>query len=62
MNDFYTKYSAMKIGYELATPETFTFGPVPIDSKLGNNTMWSEQGDNTEVTYRADINLALGGQ
>ena len=39
----------------------FTFDPVPIDSKLGNNTIWSEQGD-TEVTYRADINLALGGQ
>ena len=43
---------------ELATPETFTFDPVPIDSKLGNNTIWSEQGD-TEVTYRADIDLAL---
>lgn len=38
----------------------FTFDPVPIDSKLGNNTLWAEQGD-TEVTYRADINLALGG-
>lgn len=38
----------------------FTFDAVPIDSKLGNNTIWSEQGD-TEVTYRADINLALGG-
>ena len=39
----------------------FTFDPVPIDSKLGNNTLWSEQGSDTEVTYRADINLALGG-
>ena len=45
--------------YVLATPETFTFDPISIDSKLGNNTIWSEQGD-TEVTYRADINLALG--
>lgn len=44
----------------LATPETFTFDPVPIDSKSGNNTLWSEQGS-AEVTYRADINLALGG-
>lgn len=43
----------------LATPETFTFDPVPIDSKLGNNTLWSEQGS-IEVTYRADIALALG--
>lgn len=47
--------------YPLATAETFTFDPVPIDSKLGNNTIWSEQGS-AEVTYRADINLALGGQ
>lgn len=50
-DDFYTKYSDMQIGYELATPETFTFDPVPIDSKLGNNTIWSEQGS-AEVTYR----------
>ena len=40
--------------------EPFTFDPVPIDSKLGDNTIWSDSGD-TEVTYRADINLALGG-
>lgn len=46
--------------YVLASFETFTFDPVPIDSKLGNNTIWSEQGS-AEVTYRADINLALGG-
>ena len=47
------------ISYPLATPETFTFDPVPIDSKLGANTIWSDSGD-TEVTYRADIALALG--
>ncbi|MGJ0669323.1 hypothetical protein, partial [Bifidobacterium pseudocatenulatum] len=52
-NDFYTKYSDMQIGYELATPETFTFDPVPIDSKLGNNTIWSEQGS-AEVTYYSE--------
>ena len=40
------------ISYPLATPETFTFDPVPIDSKLGNNTLWSEQGSSAEVTYR----------
>ena len=39
----------------------FTFEPVEINSRLGNNTMWSEQGD-TKVTYRRDIDLALGGQ
>lgn len=51
-DDFYTKYSDMQIGYELATPEPFTFDPVPIDSKLGNNTLWAEQGSSVEVTYR----------
>ena len=37
---------------ELATSIDFTFDPVPIDSKLGNNTILSEQGSNSEVTYR----------
>lgn len=61
-SDFKTSVSGVYLVYPLATPETFTFDPVPIDSKLGNNTLWSEQGSDTEVTYRADINLALGGQ
>ena len=61
--DWKTQYPDLiiEILVEIPTPEPFTFDPVPIDSKLGNNTIWSEQGD-TEVTYRADINLALGGQ
>lgn len=44
------------ISYPLATPEDFTFDTVPIDSKLGTNTLWSEQGD-TEVTYRKDSDI-----
>lgn len=56
----YLSSNSCKVAYPLATAETFTFDPVPIDSKLGNNTIWSDSGD-TEVTYRADINLALGG-
>ena len=59
-NEFKEAMSGKYVVYELATAEPFTFDPVPIDSKLGNNTIWSEQGY-TEVTYRADINLALGG-
>ena len=43
--------------YEKATPEDFTFTPVPIISRLGDNTMWSD-GD-LSVTYRRDIDLAL---
>ena len=36
----------------------FTFTPVPILSRLGDNTMWSDEGD-LSVTYRRDIDLAL---
>lgn len=54
--DFLTEQETLgtplEICYKLATPSDFTFDPVPIDSKLGNNTIWSEQGD-TEVTYRS---------
>ena len=49
----YLQSNSCEIAYPLATAETFTFDPVPIDSKLGNNTIWSEQGDTTEVTYRS---------
>ena len=61
LEDFIAKTANYELVYPLATPETFTFDPVSMDSKLGNNTLWSEQGSDTEVTYRADINLALGG-
>jgi hypothetical protein len=44
--------------YELATPTDFAFEPVEISSRLGNNTMWSDEGDTT-VVYRRDIDLAL---
>ena len=36
----------------------FTFTPVPIISRLGDNTLWSDEGD-LSVTYRRDIDLAL---
>ena len=39
------------------TPEDFTFTPVSIISRLGDNTMWGD-GD-LSVTYRRDIDLAL---
>jgi hypothetical protein len=41
----------------------FTFTPITPtpETALGVNNFWADEGD-TEVTYRADINLALGGQ
>lgn len=49
---------SLDIVYELNDTHMtdFTFEPVEINSKLGDNTMWSDSGD-TEVTYRADLDL-----
>lgn len=38
----------------------FTFDGQEIPTRLGANNFWSDSGD-TEVTYRADIDLLLGG-
>ena len=40
------------------TPTDFTFTGQEVPTRLGYNAFWSDQGD-TEVTYRADISLAL---
>lgn len=45
----YLSNNNMIIEGNLTTPEPFTFDPVPINSKKGNNTIWSD-GD-IEVTY-----------
>ena len=60
VSDFLTAKGNISIIYPLATPTDFTFEPIEINSRLGANTMWSD-GD-IEVTYRRDIDLALGGQ
>lgn len=56
----YLSENPLILVYPIATPTDFTFSPVEINSRLGNNTMWSD-GD-MSVTYRKDIDLALGGQ
>ena len=42
--------------YEKATPEDFTFDGQEVPTRLGYNAFWSDSGD-TEVTYRADLDL-----
>ena len=39
----------------------FTFTPIQADTELGVNNFWADEGD-SDVTYRADIDLLLGGQ
>lgn len=49
-----------KVTIELATPEDFTFDPITPtpETALGVNNFWADEGD-SEVTYRADINLVI---
>ena len=45
--------------YPLATPIPFTLSDMPVlNSRLGTNNFWVDSGD-SEVQYRADIDLAL---
>ena len=48
----------LTIIYPLDVTEDFTFTGQEVPTRLGYNAFWSDQGD-TEVTYRADISLAL---
>lgn len=45
----YLSERPLTVVFPLATPTDFTFDPIPINSKKGNNTIWSD-GD-TSVTY-----------
>lgn len=59
--DFNTWMSqnSIVVVYELATPVTYQLTPQQINTLLGSNNIWCDTGD-ASVTYRADINLALG--
>jgi len=60
MEDFanYLSNNDVQVVFELLSPTDFTFDGQEIPTRLGYNAFWSDEGD-TEVTYRADISLAL---
>jgi len=57
---FKASLSGKYLVYPLATSTDFTFDGQEVNTRLGVNNFWSDSGD-TEVTYRADIDLLLGG-
>lgn len=63
LNDFKTWIDANPVNlcYELATGTDFTFTGQEVPTRLGVNNFFSNVGD-MSVTYRRDINLALGGE
>lgn len=56
----FTEAVTGKVAYELATGTDFTFTPITPtpETALGVNNFWADEGD-SDVTYRADINLVL---
>ena len=57
-----TALSGEYLTFPLATTEDFTFDPLnpTPETALGVNNFWADAGDSS-VTYRADIDLLLGG-
>lgn len=55
-----TALSGTILLYELATPISIDMDSVDWQTQLGDNNFYNDCGD-TEVTYRMDIDLALGG-
>lgn len=55
---FKTAMNGVQLCYELATPQTYQLTPQEVQTLLGQNNVWSEQGD-VDVTYKADIQLYI---
>ena len=53
---FKTAMDGVQLVYELATPQTYQLTPQQINTLLGDNNVWSEQGS-VAVVYKADIQL-----
>lgn len=51
---FAETFSSLQIGYELATPQSFTHEGQSVDTLVGQNNVWVDTG-NVEVTYQASI-------
>lgn len=58
VEDFITAKGDNYIVYENTSPTDFTFTPIQAETEHGVNNFWADEGD-SDVTYRADIDLAL---
>ena len=52
-SDFKTAVSGVYLVYPLATPTDFTFTGQEVNTRLGYNAFWSEQGDTAVEYYQA---------
>ena len=56
---FTTAMSGVQLVYELATPTTVQLTPTEVATLLGQNNIWADTGDITEVTIRCDTALYI---
>ncbi len=56
--EFQTAMSGSMMCYELATPQTYQLTPQQVDTLVGTNNVWSEQG-NIELSYHIPITNLL---
>ena len=56
---FKTAMSGVQLVYELATPTTVQLTPTEVTTLLGQNNIWADTGDITEVTIRCDTALYI---
>ena len=56
VSELVSDMSGKYLTYSLATPTDFTFTGQEVNTRPGYNAFWSDEGD-TEVTYRADLDL-----
>ena len=52
---FKTAMSGQTLVYELATPVTYQLTPTEVLTVLGQNNIWTDTGDISELTYRASL-------
>lgn len=49
----------LQIMYELENPVSYQLSPTDVKTILGQNNIWADCGDITELTYRADTKLYI---
>lgn len=58
VDDFKSAMSGKMLCYELATPQTYQLTPQQVNTLVGTNNVWSEQG-NIELSYHIPITNLL---
>ena len=59
VSDFVNAVGNERIVYEFANPISYQLSPTEVSTILGQNNIWSDTGDITNLEYRADTRLYI---